>query len=335
MNKNEYRRAFIMLRAAIPGYGGHARLERRTLTGSLYFIVTAPQGAGTLTALLAGESRGEYYVAPIGALAPDRRGQLTLAWQFDPRNIDGRPLEAYAWVVIARNEDAAVALTGNVDGHRALDMAALSRAVMAALSTPEEPAADLPEPTEEIMPRPEPQPESQPEPQPEPQPQTLPEAPVEEAPTQGDVKVYTRMRSRRRPARARETAQPVETAPAETAPEPVPKPAEARTAAATLGLDITTPWPGDAEPLRRLFATQKPVDTPLGGGYTYITTPMPIPGGNADALIGLKAEGGAIVGIRYAVPGAYAPEPPVGLDNYVWTPTENGGGYWVLDITTS
>ena len=331
MNKNEYRRAFIMLRAAIPGYGGHARLERRTLTGSLYFVVTAPQGAGTLTAALAGESRDGYYVAPVGILAPDRRGQLTLAWQFDPRNIDGRPLEAYAWVVVARTEDAAVALTGNVDGHRALDMAALSRAVMAALSTPEEPAADLPEPTEEIMPRPEPQPE----PQPKPQPETPAEAPAEEAPTQGDVKVYTRMRSRRRPARPRETARPVETAPAETAPEPVPIPAEARTAAATLGLDITTPWPGNAEPLRRLFATQKPVDTPLGGGYTYITTPLPIPGGNADALIGLKAENGTFTGIRYAVPAPYAPEPPVGLDNYVWMSAEDGGGYWVLDIATS
>ena len=38
MQKNDYRRAFIMLRSAAPGYGGHARLERRTLTGSLYFI---------------------------------------------------------------------------------------------------------------------------------------------------------------------------------------------------------------------------------------------------------------------------------------------------------
>ena len=44
MNRNEYRRAFIMLRAAMPGYGGHVRLERRTLTGSMYFIITAPRG---------------------------------------------------------------------------------------------------------------------------------------------------------------------------------------------------------------------------------------------------------------------------------------------------
>ena len=43
MNRNEYRRAFIMLRAAQPGYGGHVRLERRTLTAGMYFMVSAPQ----------------------------------------------------------------------------------------------------------------------------------------------------------------------------------------------------------------------------------------------------------------------------------------------------
>jgi hypothetical protein len=42
MSKNEYRRAFIMLRPAMTGISGHVRLERRTMTGSMYFIVTAP-----------------------------------------------------------------------------------------------------------------------------------------------------------------------------------------------------------------------------------------------------------------------------------------------------
>ena len=53
MNRNDYRRAFIMLRALQPGYGGHVRLEKRTLTGSMYFIVSAPQADGALQALLA------------------------------------------------------------------------------------------------------------------------------------------------------------------------------------------------------------------------------------------------------------------------------------------
>lgn len=33
MTKSDYRRAFIMLRPARMGYAGHARLERRTMTG--------------------------------------------------------------------------------------------------------------------------------------------------------------------------------------------------------------------------------------------------------------------------------------------------------------
>ena len=73
MIKSEYRRAFIMLRAAMQGYGGHARLDRRTLTGSLYFVVTAPREAGTLCAALAGQRGGEYYATPVGRLVRDRR----------------------------------------------------------------------------------------------------------------------------------------------------------------------------------------------------------------------------------------------------------------------
>ena len=94
MVKNDYRRAFIMLRAAMPGYGGHVRLEKRALTGNMYFIVTAPEEAGPLRAALAGRRDGQYYAADLGALARDRRGQLTLAARFDPLSIDGRPLEA-------------------------------------------------------------------------------------------------------------------------------------------------------------------------------------------------------------------------------------------------
>ena len=113
MIRNEYRRAFIMLRAVMPGYGGHVRLERRTLTGSMYFIITAPQGVGELAAALVGQQNGEYYAAPIGPLNRDRRGQLALAWQFDPRSIDGRPLEAYPWIaVVATGGPCALALTG-------------------------------------------------------------------------------------------------------------------------------------------------------------------------------------------------------------------------------
>lgn len=317
MLKNDYRRAFIMLRPTATGYGGHARLERRTLTGSLYFIVTAPEGAGPLSAALAGQQGGQYYAAPLGALARDRRGQLTLAWQFDPRDIDGRPLEAYAWVAVADTGGrCAVALTGNVNGSREVDPAALEAAVCRLFERSDEPAADLPAPDEtadsdvkiyhsareraaeavpanaEVAPPPEPMPE--PEPAPEPAPLPEPEAVLAEY--------------------------------AEAAEAACEAPEASGTAAQRLGLDITAPWPEPAEPLRRLFATQAPVDAPFGGDGVYIAAALPAPAG--DCLVGLTAADGRITGIRYALPGAYAPEPPAGLDDYAW----NDAGFWVLDI---
>ena len=352
MIKNDYRRAFIMLRPAAAGYGGHARLERRTLTGSLYFIVTAPEGAGPLAAALVGRQGGDYYAALLGEFTRDRRGQLTLAVPFDPRAIDGRPLEAYWWVVVADAASGATVLTGNVDGSREVDPAALERAVRAALIPARDaPAADLPEPGE-----------------PEP------------AEMESDVKIYRSSRNRAAeavPANAEVAPPPVpENVPTEIAPTPLPSPEEVlaevaptplpspeevlaevappslpeaaqaeevregqceppqsvappQTAAQALGLDITTPWIEPAEPLRRLFATQAPAESPLAAeGFVYVSTMLPRGG---DCLTGLRAAGGRITGIRYALPGVYAPEPPAGLEDYAW----NDAGYWVLDIGVS
>ncbi|MBQ8110172.1 MAG: hypothetical protein IJ124_08450, partial [Clostridia bacterium] len=181
MNRNEYRRAFIMLRAAMQGYGGHVRLERRTMTGSMYFIVTAPEGAGTLRAALAGQRDGRYYAVPLGELSRDRRGQLTLAWQFDPRSIDGRPLEAYAWVAVAdAGRGCALALTGNVEGARELDPAALARAVCERFAADAAPADDLP----------------------------APDAQQSRDDMQGDVKIYTGSRARVCAAAGMDSAEP-------------------------------------------------------------------------------------------------------------------------------
>ena len=353
MIKNDYRRAFIMLRPAAAGYGGHARLERRTLTGSLYFIVTAPEGAGPLAAALVGRQGGDYYAAVLGEFTRDRRGQLTLAVPFDPRAIDGRPLEAYWWVAVADAASGETVLTGNVDGSREVDPAALERVVRAALIPARDaPAADLPEPGE-----------------PEP------------AEMESDVKIYRSSRNRAAeavPANAEVAPPPVsENVPTEIAPTPLPSPEEVlaesaptplpspeevlaevaptplpspeevlaevregqceppqsvappQTAARALGLDITTPWIEPAEPLRRLFATQAPAESPLAAeGFVYVATVLPQGG---DCLTGLKAAEGRITGIRYALPGAYAPEPPAGLEDYAW----NDAGYWVLDIGVS
>lgn len=407
MIRNEYRRAFIMLRAAMQGYGGHVRLERRTLTGSMYFIVTAPQGVSELSAALAGQQNGEYFVAPIGPLARDRRGQLALAWQFDPRAIAGRPLEAYSWVVVAATGGpCAVALTGNVEGSRQMDPVALGRAVCALFdgareatpeaaqesvlddsafverqtrfeaaeatpdastgaipelvledsafverqtrfeavqSTPAEPAqaeavegSDTAQPAEETG--------------------SASEAPEGEA-MRGDVRIYTLVRSRPRPAERRRTSQrdaSADGAPDAAADRPTEAPEPAQVAEASeaqssapnrreesepvaaakqLGLDITAPWPDKAEPLRRLFATQAPAEAPLADGYTYVRSPMPAGSGYGDCLAGLRTENGRITGIRCAVPARQSPEPPAGLENYTWIPTGGANGVWVWEET--
>lgn len=358
MNRNEYRRAFIMLRAAEPGYSGHARLERRTLTGSLYFVVAAPEGAGALDAALVGRRGGETYAAPIGTLRRDRRGQWTLAWTFDPRDIAGRPLEGYQWIAVARADGGcAVALTGNVEGSYPLDIAALRRAVCALFAAPRpEPAADLPpaepdEPPQTAVPLPAPAPEpaiveaaeetaeaeAVPEPVAAPEPAPQPEA--EE--TRGDVKIYRRSKARlytaMRPAAPDPMPTPDETpGPAAAESEPVAAetdpPAEAgQTAAQALGLDITSPWPGTLESLRRLFATQSPAEGAPDDDFTYVRAPMPAGSGFEACMIGLRANGGRADAVRYALPGTYAPQPPAGLECYAWS--ERGGrGWWTTTV---
>lgn len=347
MNRNDYRRAFIMLRALQPGYGGHVRLEKRTLTGSMYFIISAPQADQALHAALAGQHGGAYYATDLGPLTRDGRGQLTLAWSFDPRAIDGRPLEAYAWVVIARTGGpCAMVLIGNVDGSRAMDAAALGRAVEALYAPQQPPANDLPEPDQANVEAPDidrcavPQAPAEPEAQAQP----APPPPAE------DIRIYTSTRARQameaadEPAEAvhqaaesveetvevmAETVEAAETSAAQ-APAAEADAAEAVTAARRLGLDITKPWPGGAQSLRRLFATQPPAEATPGGGYTYVRAPMPEQSGCEGCLVGLTAKDGKITGIRYALPGRYAPEPPAGLEGYAWT-GDGGEGYWVLD----
>jgi len=373
MIRNEYRRAFIMLRAVMPGYGGHVRLERRTLTGSMYFIITAPQGVGELAAALVGQQNGEYYAAPIGPLSRDRRGQLALAWQFDPRSIAGRPLEAYPWIaVVATGGPCALALTGNVDGSRTVDARALERAACALFAPGENdvaPAADLPEP--------------------EPTPAAS-EAPIEDSPdatmpigispddrppqampvdgagegseeTRGDVRIYTMTRARLRrlasrgdraeahqsaQAQAEQEAEVTQAVPeagsaqaepdagtAGTAPEPAALSTDPVTAARRLGLDITVPWPGVAEALRRLFATQaQAVDAP-DDGFTYVAWPMPDGSGYRDSLVGLKVDGGRITAIRHALPARRTPEPPAGMEGCQWIAGEGEAGFWAAEET--
>lgn len=168
MMKNDYRRALIMLRAHEKGYSGHIRLEHRTLSGSMYFMVGAPGSGNTLcAALVRRDAKGAYFAAKLGELRRDSRGQATLAYSFDPRNIDGRPLDEYrvAVVVERRPDGCGLVLSGNVNGAREVSWPEVSAAacsvcrvpgeidprvqVQDAAMQPGEPAADLTEEGEE------------------------------------------------------------------------------------------------------------------------------------------------------------------------------------------
>ena len=366
MSKNEYRRAFIMLRPAATGYSGHVRLERRTMTGSMYFIVSAPEGR--LRAALVGQRGGDYYAAPLGTFRRDDRGQLTLAWAFDPRAIDGRPLEAYQLIAVAETggSDCRVVLTGNVDGAYPMDAASVKSAVCG-LFRPETPAADLPAPEEplsapetaseemnvsegiftaegtfteegtfpaevtlatgetfagenalESEPAAETLCDPAPEPQAEPAPESARDNPETEAvisesaapePEPVRTKIYTRMRTPEVKAEEPPTLMP--SIPA-SEPEAV--------------------LPGDAP---RPEAT--PCTMPLEDGYSYIRAPLPAVCGLGWCLLGVRIEDGRAVSMRCAVPGAYAPQPPEGLEDGVWVGTcdGSGSGYWVTTVSVT
>ena len=74
MVKNDYRRSLIMFRSHAQGYSGHVRLERRTLMGSMFFVVNAPGGTGTLCAtLVRRDARGAYFVPSTRATSTATR----------------------------------------------------------------------------------------------------------------------------------------------------------------------------------------------------------------------------------------------------------------------
>ncbi len=123
MIRNDYRRALIMLRSLLGGYGGHARIEVRTLAGTLSTLASIPQGERSVYAALVGSHKGKYFAAPLGALRRDMRGQGVMTATFDPRDIGGRPLDAYSLLTLVEvaggKED--IAMVGNLNGNVDVD----------------------------------------------------------------------------------------------------------------------------------------------------------------------------------------------------------------------
>ena len=146
MMKNDYRRSLIMLRTLERGYSGHVRLEHRTLTGSMVFVVTAPSGGTLCAALVRWNSRGEYAAARLGELRRDSRGQATLAYSFDPRCIDGHPLSDYSLIAVTDRvgRRCDMVLAGNLNGSRETDWNQARIAACSACAMADEPAFDLP-----------------------------------------------------------------------------------------------------------------------------------------------------------------------------------------------
>ena len=152
MMRNDYRRALILLRSNASGYSGHVRLERRTLMGTMYFLVQSPESCGTLRAALVGRGRdGSYNACAIGELRRDGRGQSVLGYSFDPRDICGRELEQYQIIAItcAGDSQCQIVLFGNVCGHVDMNWEGVRTALCALYGgNPEpQPAARLPEAT--------------------------------------------------------------------------------------------------------------------------------------------------------------------------------------------
>lgn len=143
MMRNDYHRALILLRGNAPGFSGHVRLERRTLTGSMYFLLQAPAGCETLRVALAGQHREDYFACALGETRRDARGQAVLSYSFDPRNICGHTLEEYQLIVVscADAQDCEIVLHGNVNGHAALSWEKVREATCA-LYAPAETAED-------------------------------------------------------------------------------------------------------------------------------------------------------------------------------------------------
>ena len=291
MMRNDYRRALILLRSNAALYSGHVRLERRTLMGSMYFVVQAPEAANDLRAALVGLDRNGYFACALGQFKRDSRGQAVLSYSFDPRKLCGRELEQYQLVAVVRG-DCEIVLSGNVSGSAELNWAQVRAAVCALYGATEDEAGEdaAEEETGDACAAAE---------------EPLPETNAEElAAEEGEA----------------ETAESVEAA------EPA-----AQAAIADLGTDVNLPWPEEIEALRALFEGQCARKNAPDDGFTYVSAPMPEGCGYAECLAGVRCADGVPVAVRYALPSAYSPEPPAGLEDAAWVGDSNSG-WWVTHI---
>jgi hypothetical protein len=306
MIRNDYRRALILLRSAVKGMNGHVRLERRTLTGSMRFMVTGAGSSDNLRALLLRKGRDGWAASAMGSLHVDNRGQAGLTYSFDPRNIDGHALEDYPVVAVVRLGKTGAAepvMNGFVNGTTEVDW---TQAMAAARAMYRHSGQDASETSPEVRP-----------------------TPVEPRSWRGMGVIEEPVGGLPDSAPLPEAEETFEPQPAEAEPQP-PEAAQPLPAGQMLALDIAMPWPEAVEPLRALFQQLPPCDPFPADGYTFVCAPLP-GNGRATSLVGVRIEDERPVAVCYGIPGVFAAEPPAGLDGYMWRGS-GVNGWWVTFI---
>ena len=322
MLRNDYRRALIMFRSLEQGYSGHARLERRTLMGTLCLTACAP-GAAALCAALAGRRGNDYFAAPLGVLRRDSRGQYSLIASFDPRNIEGRELEEYQLLVIVDAGDPCrLVLSGNVCGSVQMDWERVRRAACAlflpganaragrsaegqplpaAEPSPDNAYADAPaaEPPSDNafadVPAAEPSPDN-----------AYADAPAAEP--SSDNAYADAPAAEPSPDNSFADAPAVE--PSSDAP-PAATPAEERP------LDLSRPWPQPFEAVRALFSGGEWMEEPPLAGYAFVRAPLTDSSAAPWVAVGVRAEDGVPAQVVYAFPADEDETPPAGLEDCI------------------
>ena len=351
MLRNDYRRALIMLRSLEQGYSGHARLERRTLMGTLCFTASAP-GASMLRAALVGRRGNDYFAAPLGTMRRDSRGQYGLICSFDPRNIEGKELEEYQLAVIVAGEgDCRLVLSGNVNGSTAMDWESVRAAACALFAndagseTPpagnaaqngetgaaeesgytgwtEQPAADATEENGYTGWADQPAVDA-----PEESGATgWADQPAVDLAEENGGAGWADLPAVDPEARDSSDSCPPSIVGTETTEGVFPDTLGERVAVERT-LDTDQPWPDAFEGARPLFAASEPMEEPPLAGYVFVRESMPEGSGYPFVAIGVRVEDGVPARLVYAFPGAYAAEPPVGLEDCTWF--EGGRGWWL------
>jgi hypothetical protein len=296
MIRNDYRRALIMLRTLLNGYSGHARIEVRTLAGTLSALAGIPQGERSVYAALVGNYKGKYYAAPLGAFRRDMRGQGVMTVTFDPRDIGGRPLEAYSLLTLVEvaGDKRDIAMVGNLNGSVVVDWGKARDAACALYRTQTAPVSEL---LSEKAPE---------EEEPEQQENIIWELPAPKAQEEEEEEEGTQEET------------PEESCPEETQEEAQPEELEE--------LPLVEEEAQEPE-LEAQPEAEQNVPPMEGEGWSFVKMPIIRSCGFPCSYIGVRSECTPDV-ICYALPARYTPEPPPGLDDYEWL-GENGTGWWV------